>query len=82
MSSAEIANLLLELIAVVAVLSTLGGIGCVMWVTRARKNLPDHTPPVTIFKPLKGLDEELEIEPSNVLPARLSVLSAFVLCGR
>ena len=44
----------------VAVSSRLGGIACVLWVTRARRDLPEHTPPVTIFKPLKGLDEELE----------------------
>ena len=30
------------------------------WVTRSRRNLPDHTPPVTIYKPLKGVDEGLE----------------------
>ncbi len=60
MSSAEIANLLLGLIAAVAVVSTIGGIACVMWVTRARKNLPEHTPPVTILKPIKGLDEGIE----------------------
>jgi ceramide glucosyltransferase len=60
MSSVEIANLLLGLVAVVAVVSTVGGIACVMWVTRARKNLPDHAPPVTIFKPIKGLDEDIE----------------------
>ena len=40
MSSAEIANLLLELIAVVAVVSTLGGIACVMWVTRGGRTSP------------------------------------------
>jgi ceramide glucosyltransferase len=60
MSSVEIANLLLSLIATVAVVSTIGGIACVAWVTRARKNLPAHAPAVTIFKPLKGLDEGLE----------------------
>jgi ceramide glucosyltransferase len=60
MSAAESANLLLGLVAVVAVVSTLGGMACVFWVTRARR-CADHTPPVTIFKPLKGLDEELEL---------------------
>ena len=60
MPSVEIANLLLALVATVAVVSAVGGIGCVFWVTRARKRLADHSPPVTIFKPLKGVDEELE----------------------
>jgi ceramide glucosyltransferase len=60
MSAAEIANLLLGLVALVAIVSTLGGMACVFWVTRARKRV-DYTPPVTIFKPLKGLDEELEL---------------------
>ncbi len=61
MSAAECANLLLELVAGVAVVSTLIGIICVFWVTRARRCSIDYTPPVTIFKPLKGLDEELEL---------------------
>jgi len=60
MSAAESANLLLGLVAVVAVVSTLGGMACVFWVTRTRRHA-NHTPPVTIFKPLKGLDEELEL---------------------
>jgi ceramide glucosyltransferase len=60
MSAADGANLLLGLIAVVAVVSTLGGMGCVFWVTRPRARKSDYAPPVTIFKPLKGLDEELE----------------------
>jgi ceramide glucosyltransferase len=60
MSSAEIVNLLLALVASVAVFTAVGGIACVVWVTRSRKNLPDHAPPVSIFKPLRGLDEDLE----------------------
>ena len=43
-----------------AVVSTLWSMGCLFWVTRRRKGLPDYTPPVTIFKPLKGVDEGLE----------------------
>lgn len=53
-------NLILGLVAVVAVLSTLVSMGAVFWATWPRRRLPDHTPPVTIFKPLKGLDEGLE----------------------
>ena len=64
-----------------AVVSTVGGIACVFWVTRARKNLPEHAPPVTIFKPLKGLDEGLEQNLRSFLPARLSVLPAPLLRG-
>lgn len=52
-------DLLLCLIALVAVGSTLLGLFAVYWVTR-RRGLPEYTPPVTIFKPLKGLDEGLE----------------------
>ena len=53
-------NLLLGLIAIVAVTSTLAGLIAVLWVTRRPRRLPDFTPPVTIFKPLKGVDEGLE----------------------
>jgi len=60
MSPADGANLLLALVAVVAVTSTLGGIACLFWVTRDRRQVIEYSPPVTIFKPLKGLDEELE----------------------
>jgi ceramide glucosyltransferase len=60
MSPAEGANLLLGLAAIVAVTSTLGGIACLFWVTRQRRPRAQFTPPLTIFKPLKGLDEELE----------------------
>jgi ceramide glucosyltransferase len=59
MSPTEGANLLLGFVAFVAVASTLGGMVCVFWVTR-RRQLANYTPPVTIFKPLKGLDEDLE----------------------
>lgn len=54
------ANLLLGLVAIMAVTSTLFTFGSLIWVTRKRRNLPDHTPPVTILKPLKGVDEGLE----------------------
>src|SRR3954470_14332995 len=54
------ANLLLGLVAVFAVAATLFSFAALLWVTRRRRNLPDHTPPVTIYKPLKGVDEGLE----------------------
>ncbi len=53
-------NVLLGLIAAVAVVVTLFAMASLFWVTRRRKGLADHTPPVTIYKPLKGLDEGLE----------------------
>ena len=53
------ANLLLGLVAAVAVSTTLLSCLALLWVTRGRRNLPDHTPPVTIYKPLKGVDEGL-----------------------
>ncbi len=60
MSPAQSANLLLGLVAIVAVGTTLWSMACLFWVTRPRRQSPDHTPPVTVFKPLKGLDEGLE----------------------
>ena len=53
------ADLFLTAVAILAVVSTLVGTACVYWVTR-RRPLPDFTPPVTIYKPLKGCDEGLE----------------------
>ncbi|WP_240911247.1 glycosyltransferase [Paludisphaera soli] len=60
MTSIQTADLLLGLVAAVAVATTLASTCCLFWITRRPRGLPDHTPPVTIFKPLKGLDEELE----------------------
>src|SRR5690349_17218004 len=54
------ANHLLGLVALFAVAITLSSFVALVWVTRPRRNLPDYTPPVTIYKPLKGLDEGLE----------------------
>ncbi len=54
------ANHLLGLAAAVAVISTLFSLVSLLWVTRRPRRLPDHTPPVTIYKPLKGEDEGLE----------------------
>lgn len=53
-------NLLLGLVAIVAVSTTLFAMASLFWVTRKRRGLPDFTPPVTIYKPLKGLDEGME----------------------
>lgn len=55
-------SLLLIAAATVAVSTTLASsIALVLMTRRARRKLlPDFTPPVTIFKPLKGLDEGLE----------------------
>lgn len=52
-------NVLLGLVAIAAVASTVVSMAALFWVTRRRRGLPDHTPPVTIFKPLKGIDEDL-----------------------
>jgi len=54
------ATTLLYAIAAVAVTSTLLSFACLLVMTRNRRGLPDHTPPVTIYKPLKGVDEGLE----------------------
>jgi ceramide glucosyltransferase len=53
-------NLLLELVAIVAVATTLFAMASLFWVTRRRRGLPDFTPSITIYKPLKGIDEGLE----------------------
>ena len=53
-------NILLGLVAIVAVATTLLALASLFWVTRKRRGLADYTPPVTIYKPLKGLDEGLE----------------------
>ena len=60
MMSIVTANTLLGLVAAVAVANALFSFGALLWATRRRKNLADHTPPVTVFKPLKGVDEGLE----------------------
>jgi ceramide glucosyltransferase len=62
MSSHQAANSMLGMVAGAAVVSTLVSMGCLAWVTwrGRRRRLPDYTPPVTVFKPLKGIDEELE----------------------
>jgi ceramide glucosyltransferase len=56
----DVANLLLGLASIVAVVSTVWSMGCLLWVTRRPRSMADHAPAVTIFKPLKGIDEGLE----------------------
>lgn len=53
-------DMVLLVVAAFAVVSTLTGTGFLVFKTRRRRGLPDHTPPVTIYKPLKGIDEDLE----------------------
>lgn len=47
-------------VAIFAAVTTLFSYGALIWVTRRRRGLRNYTPPVTILKPLKGLDEGLE----------------------
>jgi ceramide glucosyltransferase len=54
-------NVVLGLVAVVAVSMTVLSFVALLWTTRKRKGLPDFTPPVTIYKPLKGVDEGLDV---------------------
>ncbi len=53
-------NLILGAVVAFAIASTLFSSASLLWVTRRRRSLPNFTPPVTIFKPLKGQDEGLE----------------------
>ena len=52
-----IGNLILGAVAVLAIVTTLVSMAALLWVTRRRRHLPDFTPPVTIFKPLKGIPQ-------------------------
>jgi ceramide glucosyltransferase len=53
-------DMLLVGVAALAVFSTLFSTLCLVIKTRRRRALPHHTPPITIYKPLKGVDEGLE----------------------
>ncbi len=53
-------DLILGLTAAFAVATTLFSLATLLWVTRRRPGMPDHTPPITILKPLKGMDDGLE----------------------
>jgi ceramide glucosyltransferase len=53
-------DLFFALLAAFAATATLAASGALIHYTRRRNGPTDHTPPVTIFKPLKGLDEHLE----------------------
>lgn len=59
-SPSQAVDLMLGLVATIAVTSTLASTACLFWVLRRRRGLPDYRPPISIFKPLKGLDEDLE----------------------
>jgi ceramide glucosyltransferase len=59
-SPSQAVDLMLGLAATVAVTATLASTVCLFWILRRSRVLPDYAPPVTIFKPLKGLDEDLE----------------------
>ncbi len=54
-------DILLCVVAGLGVLVTLFSMVCLFIATRKRRNLPNHTPPVTIYKPLKGIDDGLEL---------------------
>ena len=53
-------NIVLVLVAAFAVLTTVLGMLALVWKTRRRPLTGDFAPPMTIFKPLKGIDENLE----------------------
>ena len=53
-------DVFLGIIAIIAVGTALLSFVCVFLVTRRPRTIADYTPPVTILKPLKGLDEALE----------------------
>ncbi|HEV3121468.1 MAG TPA: ceramide glucosyltransferase [Isosphaeraceae bacterium] len=54
------ANVVLGIVAAIAVGLTLFSMVALFWVTRRPKKLADFAPPVTIYKPLKGIDDALE----------------------
>lgn len=56
----EMIDVLFGALAGFAALATLAASGALIWYSRPRRRLPEHTPPVSVLKPLKGMDEGLE----------------------
>ena len=82
MSPVDGANLLLGLVAIVAVVSTVWSMACLFWVTRRPRTLADHTPAGDDLQAAQGARRGARGEPAQLLPARLPVLPAPLRRGR
>ena len=56
----DLLDLFFLVVALIAAVLTVAATASMFWYTRRRSYPGSPTPPVTIFKPLKGLDEHLE----------------------